>query len=64
MMNQLEQEKQDIDYVREQLEIKLKHTERKCEEMQKITEDRELLSQKYVELEENQHESKKLLREK
>jgi hypothetical protein len=62
MMNRLEQEKQDIDYVREQFEIKLKHTERKCEEMQKITEDRELLSQKYVELEENQHESKKLLR--
>lgn len=44
MINKIEQEKHDIDYVREQLEIKLKHTERKCDEMNKIMEEKEELA--------------------
>jgi len=36
MINKVEQEKQDLDFIRGQLEIKLKHTERKVEEFQQF----------------------------
>ena len=64
MMNRVEQEKQDIDYIRQQLEGKLKTNERKCKELQRGENEREEIGRKNVELEETQHESRKLIRQK
>jgi hypothetical protein len=63
-MGRVEEQRRDLDYVREQLELKLRHTERRCEELLRVQEEKESLSRKCIEFEETQQQSRKLLKEK
>lgn len=63
-IGKVEEQRNDLNYIREQLEIKLKHTERRCEDLQKLQEERDSISKKSIELEEANLHSRKLLKEK